>query len=250
MTQRYLSPAEVKASLGLTTKALRLYEAHGLVKPVRTAKGWRAFAAQEVSRLYQIKILRNFGLSLERIAVLLKSPDSSDSLASVVMLQTDSVKQDIARLTAALNRLSQVQDALRGGQTLTLDDLLALGRNSAPPEDEGITDRIRPYVERYFTPDDYRAIERATGGHWEALVAESDALLMRNPDPATVEARELLAKWQSLSRFYSGGDAALEAKSAAMFAEAMSHADPSRHPIPLRVWTFVKQIAARMGEQT
>ena len=39
---RHLSPAETARLLGVSVKALRLYEQHALVKPLRTSAGWRA----------------------------------------------------------------------------------------------------------------------------------------------------------------------------------------------------------------
>ena len=37
---RFFSPAETARRLKVSTKALRLYETLGLVKPVRTSTGW------------------------------------------------------------------------------------------------------------------------------------------------------------------------------------------------------------------
>ncbi|WP_084253585.1 MerR family transcriptional regulator [Sphingomonas pituitosa] len=41
-TEPYLRTAEVARRFGVSGKALRLYEAHGLVRAERTAAGWRA----------------------------------------------------------------------------------------------------------------------------------------------------------------------------------------------------------------
>src|SRR5688572_6855101 len=41
MRERSLNPSEAAKRLGVSTKALRLYERHGLLKPIRTAAGWR-----------------------------------------------------------------------------------------------------------------------------------------------------------------------------------------------------------------
>ncbi len=40
-SQRFLNPSEAARRLGVSTKALRLYEQHGLIKPIRTAR-WLA----------------------------------------------------------------------------------------------------------------------------------------------------------------------------------------------------------------
>lgn len=38
---RWLLPAEAARRLGVSTKALRVYEAHGLLVPARSPRGWR-----------------------------------------------------------------------------------------------------------------------------------------------------------------------------------------------------------------
>ena len=54
----FLSPADAARRLGVSAKALRLYEQHGLVAPGRTAAGWRAYSLstmrQDVPGLAQV----------------------------------------------------------------------------------------------------------------------------------------------------------------------------------------------------
>ena len=47
---RFLNPAEAAQRLGVSAKALRLYEQRGLVAPARTAAGWRAYGPDEMAR--------------------------------------------------------------------------------------------------------------------------------------------------------------------------------------------------------
>jgi DNA-binding transcriptional MerR regulator len=65
----HLSSAEIAKRFGISIKALRLYEQHGLLKPSRAANGntsaaWRAYGANQVTRLHQILVLKRLGLSL------------------------------------------------------------------------------------------------------------------------------------------------------------------------------------------
>ena len=46
MRLKQLSPAEAARLLGVSAKALRLYERHGLVKPLRSENGWRTYGLQ------------------------------------------------------------------------------------------------------------------------------------------------------------------------------------------------------------
>ncbi|MGN6149602.1 MAG: MerR family transcriptional regulator, partial [Rhizomicrobium sp.] len=43
MKDQYLSPSEAARRLGVSVKALRVYEQRGLVKPLRSQADWRAY---------------------------------------------------------------------------------------------------------------------------------------------------------------------------------------------------------------
>lgn len=65
---RFLNSSEAAARLGVSTKALRLYEEGGLVVPDRTAAGWRAYGPDEMALAAEIVALRALGLSLAQVA--------------------------------------------------------------------------------------------------------------------------------------------------------------------------------------
>lgn len=67
----FLSPSEAAAKLGISTKALRLYEERGLIRPARTAAGWRAYSPTVVRRAAEIAELRSLGLTLREIGAAL-----------------------------------------------------------------------------------------------------------------------------------------------------------------------------------
>jgi DNA-binding transcriptional MerR regulator len=64
----FLTPSEAAKRLGVSAKALRLYEQRGLVVPKRTAAGWRAYGPDEMARAAEIAALRALGLSLAQVA--------------------------------------------------------------------------------------------------------------------------------------------------------------------------------------
>ncbi len=71
MDDSFLSSAldirDVARRTGLTSRALRFYEAKGLVAPLRTASGRRLFGPRELERLHQIVVLKSAGLSLAQM---------------------------------------------------------------------------------------------------------------------------------------------------------------------------------------
>lgn len=64
---QFLNPSEAAMRLGVSAKALRLYEQRGLIAPVRTAAGWRAYGPDEMARVAEIAALRELGLSLSQV---------------------------------------------------------------------------------------------------------------------------------------------------------------------------------------
>jgi len=64
---QFLQPSEAARRLGVSTKALRLYEQRGLIQPVRTAAGWRTYGPTEMARAAEIAALRKLGLSLGQV---------------------------------------------------------------------------------------------------------------------------------------------------------------------------------------
>ena len=58
---------EVVRRTGLTSRALRFYEARGLVAPLRTHNGRRLYGAAALERINQIVALKRAGLTLAQI---------------------------------------------------------------------------------------------------------------------------------------------------------------------------------------
>jgi DNA-binding transcriptional MerR regulator len=64
----FLNPSEAAKQLGVSAKALRLYEQRRLITPIRTAAGWRVYGPEEIARAAEIAALRTLGLSLRQVA--------------------------------------------------------------------------------------------------------------------------------------------------------------------------------------
>ena len=62
-----LDIAEVARRTGLSSRALRFYEARGLVMPLRTGAGRRHYGAGELERLHRLIAFKRAGLSLADI---------------------------------------------------------------------------------------------------------------------------------------------------------------------------------------
>ncbi|WIJ25666.1 MerR family transcriptional regulator [Devosia sp. RR2S18] len=127
---QFLSPADVAARFGVSTKALRLYEQRGLLSPVRTASGWRTYGPDEVARIAEIKTLRSLGLSLAAIERLLAG-DGSD-LAQALALHQERLEEEVRRTTGAIAAVRHIRAELAQGRTARVGELLHAVAPSPP----------------------------------------------------------------------------------------------------------------------
>jgi DNA-binding transcriptional MerR regulator len=125
---RFFSPIETSRRLGVSVAALRLYERRGLLRPQRTGAGWRVYGPDELARLHQVLALRSLGLPLARIAELLAGKEGR--LDAVLAVQEEALSHRLAELTRALQSIRRARDRLAADQTLSLDDLATLARET------------------------------------------------------------------------------------------------------------------------
>jgi MerR family redox-sensitive transcriptional activator SoxR len=66
-----LAIGEVATRTGVSVSALRFYEAHGLIRSVRSAGGQRRFAREVLRRVAFVRVAQQVGLSLDEIGAAL-----------------------------------------------------------------------------------------------------------------------------------------------------------------------------------
>ena len=126
---RVLSSAECARRTGVTVRTLRVYEREGLIKPQRSANGWRVYGEREVQRMNDIITLKTLGLSLREIRAVL-SAANPPSLLNVLQLQ---LKAWLARQAATEQAIKLVRAALArlaANDALSIDELCELVRTS------------------------------------------------------------------------------------------------------------------------
>jgi len=127
-SSRFFSPAETARRLDVSTKALRLYETLGLVKPLRTGAGWRAYGPDQMARLHQVLALKQLGVPLKRARALLG--EELADLDAVLELQEAALRARIGDDARKLELLVAVRRRLAAGETLSVDDLIRLTRET------------------------------------------------------------------------------------------------------------------------
>jgi DNA-binding transcriptional MerR regulator len=119
---QFLNPSKAARQLGVSAKALRLYEQHGLITPRRTAAGWRAYGPEEMTRAAEIVSLRALGLSLSHMARVLG--DSPQGLELALAAHQATLEGRIGQLAGALERVRDIRAGLAQGKSLTVGERL------------------------------------------------------------------------------------------------------------------------------
>jgi MerR family transcriptional regulator, thiopeptide resistance regulator len=96
---------------GLTVRALHHYDHIGLLSPsIRTAAGHRLYTADDVARLYRIRMLRGLGFPLGQIASMLEDPGWQ--LADSVRRHLEHTRDKAAIAARLCHRLAVMADEL------------------------------------------------------------------------------------------------------------------------------------------
>jgi DNA-binding transcriptional MerR regulator len=127
----YLNPSEAARRLGVSAKALRLYEQRGLVTPSRTEAGWRAYGPGEMARAAEIVALRALGLSLAPVARVLGG-DARD-LEPALAAHQAVLEEELRRLAGTVEKLRGLRTGLVRGEPPASGELgRLLGSPAAP----------------------------------------------------------------------------------------------------------------------
>lgn len=119
-----LGPSEAARHLGISAKALRLYEERGLLRPTRTATGWRSYGPEELRRAAEIVALRSLGFSLEQVARVLSG--AADGLEPALGALQTRVQSELDQLSRRWERIAALRRALAQGETPAVLDLVGV----------------------------------------------------------------------------------------------------------------------------
>jgi DNA-binding transcriptional MerR regulator len=123
---QFLNPSEAAKRLGVSAKALRLYEQRGLIAPVRTAAGWRTYGPNEMARVAEIAALRELGLSLAQVARVLEG--DSESLEPALATHQAALEGRVHQLVDAVDKVRRLRADLSGGRAPAPSELASLLR--------------------------------------------------------------------------------------------------------------------------
>src|SRR6187399_3186765 len=121
-----LDIAEVARLTGLTSRALRFYEARGLLSPLRSASGRRHYGPAELERLHQVMTMKRAGLTLGQIEKI--SAGRRIDLAKLIAVQLQSLDQRRDEIDAARTLLCSLMSRLDRSEPIDVATFCSLIR--------------------------------------------------------------------------------------------------------------------------
>jgi DNA-binding transcriptional MerR regulator len=109
---------DLAAAAGVTVKAVRYYEAQGLLKPRRESNGYRAYDADDVVVVREVKALLSLGLTAEQTYPFIECLRAGNERADVCPASLTAYRTRIAEVD---RRIAELTD-LRGRLTDLLTD--------------------------------------------------------------------------------------------------------------------------------
>ncbi len=241
-----LTASAFAARFGVTPRALRVYEKAGLLKPPRTAAGWRVYGPEEADRLYRIMALKALGLSLARIGDALELAD----LSGVLAVQEDALQEAQTSAGQGLKLVRAARRRLADGASLSADDLVNLIKETAMNTSVPQNDRYVALVQRHFGPNVQDAMRvdmsleemNRLRQDWLDLIADGERV--RQGDPAGEAAQDFLTRLEGLiDRTVRDEDD--RRRHAALFEEGYS--DPKtapQMPFSAELYAFIQEARA------
>ena len=208
MTQAtgWISIGTFARQAGVSIRTLRFYEEAGLLTPLREqGNGRRVFREEDLITMQNILLLKQIGLSLKDIALLLSS--TSPDLESVLRLQLDLLSEQRRALDDTIQSVQQAVSRLQTGERPDLDALCQLIRMTRMR-----TQLSEELYRKYLTPDQVEALSaeksRAASEDdlqaWMALFAEAETLAAG--DPTAAPAQAFAERWWRKLEESTGGD--------------------------------------------
>jgi DNA-binding transcriptional MerR regulator len=108
---------ELAERAGTSARALRYYEAHGLLAARRNANGYREYDEGDLRLVREIRSLLDIGFALEETRPFVDCLRAGHDSGSVCPASIAVYRRKLAELDGCITRLQAVRDRLRGELT-------------------------------------------------------------------------------------------------------------------------------------
>ena len=199
--------SDFAAQAGVSVRTLHHYDRLGLLRPSRSAAGYRIYSQRDFARLQQIVTLKFIGLPLKQIREFLdrdarhkrngfRAAEAFRVQRRLLELKREQINSAIAALTRAERMLAGATEEPGYSLFCEILEVIAMHNN---------TEWEKVHA-KYFTEEQRADMagradpQLAAEGtrKWTALIAEVEGAVQRGENPASEHARELGRRWNEL----------------------------------------------------
>ncbi len=123
-SDQFLQASDAARSLGVSAKALRIYEERGLIAPLRSEAGWRTYGPKEMGRAREIVALRSLGFSLTQIERVLSA--DSEGLEQALAAHQAKLEREARGLNQTIGKIHSLRADIAKGKTPDVGQLARL----------------------------------------------------------------------------------------------------------------------------
>ena len=249
------APLDIREAVrltGLTSRALRFYEARGLLEPLRTYSGRRLYGPGELERINQIVALKRAGLTLAQIGAL--TLGRKLDLAALIDAQLLALDAKSIELEEARSLLLTVKSRIDRGEPVDAATFCSLISNEELKMTKDQWDKV---TDRYFTSEQKaefaermkhvpQGFDQAEyNAQWADLGKRVAAAIPLGPESA--EANALFDQWQELLKPFTQVASPAMMQGVTSFYEKMGEwqGDMPGAPFNAEVFKFIQEIGRR-----
>jgi DNA-binding transcriptional MerR regulator len=236
--RRSFRTREFATLAGVTARALRHYDRLGLLKPQRTASGYRAYSDGDFARLEQIVALKFIGVPLKKIALF--AARTPEALVKALGAQRQVLERKRRLLDRAIHAIGEAEGLLRAGHESDplvyrrIIEVIQMQNNDAQWKDM-YEELIKAKMARLtsLSPEEATALR----AEWDVLLRDVEGAL--GEDPAGPVAQELADRWlKRLERLMGAPIDPVMVRAAAIYQTTGRW---SGGAVDKRVWDFMSK---------
>lgn len=196
---------EVAELAGLTIRTLRYYDQICLFSPSQyTESGHRLYTKADLERLQPILSLKQMGMSLEEIQLLLSNPEKQ-TVAEILQTQISRVKKEIEVQQKLVAELENALSAAHSNRTLSISELTKLMEALKMNKEKYFSKQQLDTMESRYENADKQLLKQAEQ-EFNGLIKEIRLEKEKGASPSDKKVQDLAKKWNDIVNAFSEDD--------------------------------------------
>lgn len=242
---------ELAAKAGISVRALRHYEAKGLIHPMRDPQNdRRRYTQSEISTVLKIVALKSVGLSLAQIGQLLRG---GLAVAAAVQMQIETLQKQQAETVTALQVLQSAAQRLKNGTVLDVELLCNMLRSiqmTKHPMNDVIKDyfddeQMQQIKNRGTTPNQLVGYQE----QWSGLIAKVQTLIDDDVPANNAMALDCAKQWNGLVSAFTQNDPGITQSLRKMYADKEKWSGQANMPYSPEVGNYIMAAQTALSAQ-